>query len=129
MKHRDEALKKIPPNVDKLIKDLNHQMGDNMERMERANEQFTTKVNITDFELQVKRKLDCDVFFRVFPEDISPSETLRNMMKVQSEMLSKRVIEMVKLWDQKICNLRNELNIQGLKARLNKMAIKEEIDY
>jgi hypothetical protein len=51
MKHRDEALRKIPPNVDKLIKDLNQQMGDNMERMERANEQFATKVNIKDFEL------------------------------------------------------------------------------
>ena len=35
---------------------------------------------------------------------------------------------MVKLWDQKICNLRNELNIQGLKVKLGKMANKEEVN-
>ena len=49
------------------------------------------------------------------------------MVRVHSEALSKRVIEMVKLWDQKIVNLRNELNMEGVMRRLGKMAQKEDV--
>lgn len=35
---------------------------------------------------------------------------------------------MVKLWDQKIVNLRHELNMDGIQRRLGKMALKEELE-
>jgi hypothetical protein len=55
------------------------------------------------------------------------TETIKQMVRVHSEALSKRVIEMVKLWDQKIVNLRNELNMEGVMRRLGKMAQKEDV--
>lgn len=36
-------------------------------------------------------------------------------------------MNMVKLWDQKIFNLRSELNMGGLYAKLKKFSNKEEV--
>jgi hypothetical protein len=49
-------------------------------------------------------------------------------VRIHAEALNKRVIEMVKLWDFKIVNLKAELNVDGLNRRLNKMALKEDFE-
>ena len=56
-------------------------------------------------------KLDADIFTRVFPKDKQPGEHLKTLIKNETENFNERVLNMVKLWDQKITNLRSELNI------------------
>jgi hypothetical protein len=75
----------------------------------------------------IETKLNSDIFYRVFPPEQPATDTLKALVRVHSEALSKRVIEMVKLWDQKIVNLRSELNMEGIQRRLGKMVLKEDV--
>ena len=49
------------------------------------------------------------------------------MIKNETESFNERVLNMVKLWDQKIANLRSELNIQSIYRKLNTFPKKEEV--
>ena len=76
----------------------------------------------------MKTKLDLDHFNKVFPPVRPALETLRQYIKRETETFNDRVLNMVKLWDQKISTLRAELNIQGIYRKLNKFPEKEEIE-
>ena len=56
-----------------------------------------------------------------------PAEHLKSMIKTETEAFNERVLNMVKLWDQKIANLRSELNIQSIYRKLNTFPKKEEV--
>lgn len=111
MKKRDESIAKIPPNVDDTIKNIKSEMNAQLESFAELKLSFEKKVDREEFKAAVDTKLDSEKFLRVFPADVPATDTLKNMIRVNSEQLSKRVFEMVKLWDQKIVNLRGELNI------------------
>ena len=68
-KERDEALKKVPSNVDKIIKDIMQEMDIANERMDKIDKDFQLKVSVEDFDAKLLRKLDCDIFNRIFPPD------------------------------------------------------------
>ena len=92
-------------------------------------DRFDHKVDRSEFKTGIAPKLDAEIFHRLFPRETPPSDTLKQLVRVHAEALNKRVIEMVKLWDQKIVNLRGELNIQGIKKRLDRMALKEDLSF
>lgn len=79
--------------------------------MEVCEGQFAGKVDKTEFEEQLATRIPNSEFYKVFPKEVPPQDTFKMMVRIHSEALTKRVIEMVKLWDQKIVNLRSELNI------------------
>ena len=49
------------------------------------------------------------------------------MIKNETESFNERVMNMIKLWDQKISNLRSELNIQSIYRKLGTFPRKEEV--
>lgn len=50
------------------------------------------------------------------------------MIRGETESFNERVLNMIKLWDQKISNLRSELNIQSIYRKLGTFPRKEEVD-
>ena len=50
------------------------------------------------------------------------------MIKTETHKFNQEVRNMVKLWDQKISNLRGELNIHGIYRKMSKLAEKEELE-
>ena len=72
-------------------------------------------------------KLDIEIFAKVFPMNKQPSEHLKSLRKQEAANFNDRIVNMIKLWDQKIANLRNELNIQGIYRKLEKFPKKEEV--
>ena len=70
----------------------------------------------------MKKKIDVETFRKVFPEGKSPADHLRNMIKNETESFTVEIRNLVKFWDQKITNLRSELNLHGLYLRISKLA-------
>lgn len=50
------------------------------------------------------------------------------MIKAETDAFNERIMNMVKLWDQKISNLRSELNIQSIYRKLGTFPKKEEVE-
>ena len=48
-------------------------------------------------------------------------------LNFSAESFNERVMNMIKLWDQKISNLRSELNIQSIYRKLGTFPRKEEV--
>ena len=89
-------------------------------------EKFETKIDIDAFNQNLKTKLDTEVFLRVFPLSKSPQETIAALIKKETESFNERVLNMVKLWDQKIATLRSELNIKAIYKKLTKFIEAED---
>ena len=65
---------------------------------------------------------------KVFPKSKEPSEHLKVLIKTETTNFNDRIMNMVKLWDQKISNLRNELNIKSIYRKLKTYTSKEEVE-
>ena len=50
------------------------------------------------------------------------------MIKGETDSFNESVLNMIKLWDQKICNLRSELNIESVYRKLRTLCKKEDLD-
>ena len=49
------------------------------------------------------------------------------MVKNETDGFNERVMNMIKLWDQKIANLRSELNIESIYRKLGTFPKKDEV--
>ena len=49
------------------------------------------------------------------------------MIKKETDSFNERVMNMIKLWDQKIANLRSELNIESIYRKLKTFPKKEDV--
>ena len=81
---------------------------------------YETKLDSEEFHKGLRTKLDIEAFIKVFPTNKTPQETLNTMIQKQTESFNERVLNMVKLWDQKIATLRTELNIKAIYRKLTK---------
>ena len=102
-------------------------MEDTVKRCDDVDVAFDRKLDKNDYKRTMKTKLDAEVFLRVFPAHVPPIEILKGMIQKENQAFNAQVMNMVKLWDQKITNLRSELNISGLYTKLKKFSIKEEV--
>lgn len=75
----------------------------------------------------VSAKLDTSIFATVFPVHKQPTEHLKSLIGSEIKPFSEQIMNMVKLWDNKIVNLRNELNIQSVYRKLDQFAKKDEV--
>ena len=128
MKLRDEALKRVPSNTHQILKDLNSKMDKTMKHVDTVDSKFVSKIDITEVEKLMGTKLDNETFAKIFPANKQPQEHLKNLIRGETESFNERVLNMIKLWDQKISNLRSELNIQSIYRKLGTFPRKEEVD-
>ena len=98
-----------------------------MKRINQVDKKFDQKIDTTEVHALLDLKLDRSVYYEVFPRGKSPQEMISKMVKLSTEDFNERILNMIKLWDQKISNLRSELNIQGLYRKLQKFPLKEEV--
>ena len=82
-----------------------------MKHVDAVDAKFDMKIDTKAAESLLNQKLDIEIFAKVFPMNKQPNEHLKSLIKVETESFNERVLNMVKLWDQKIANLRSELNI------------------
>ena len=82
-----------------------------MKHVDNVDTKFVSKIDTEEVEKLLLTKLDNDMFAKVFPINKQPQEHLKNMIRGETESFNERVMNMIKLWDQKISNLRSELNI------------------
>lgn len=99
LKHQNEAVRKIPPNVDKTVRDVQKEIAACVEAVKELGAKFDIKADRDEVKAWIEPKLNSDIYFRLFPPEQPAVDTLKQMIRVHSEALSKRVIEMVKLWD------------------------------
>ena len=125
MKSRDEALKKVPPNCTQLLKDLNKKCDGNTERVDDMFESLQDKVDSAEFEEEMSKKLNADRFYLMFPKGRTPQDHLKAMISFETSKFNDEIRNTIKLWDQKISNIRSELNIHGLYRKMNKLVDKE----
>ena len=128
MKLRDEALKRVPSNTHQILKDLNAKMDKTMKHVDTVDSKFVSKIDTTEVEKLLATKLDNETFAKIFPANKQPQEHLKNLIRGETESFNERVLNMIKLWDQKISNLRSELNIQSIYRKLGTFPRKEEVD-
>ena len=122
MKNRDDALKRVPPNCAKILKEMRQEMKEINQRCDEVEGQFTNLVSVSKYEVDMKKKIDVETFKKVFPNVNSPAEHLRDMIKAETMSFTHEIRNLVKLWDSKITNLRSELNLHGLYRRISKLA-------
>ena len=79
--------------------------------MVKIDAKFEGKLNRSELGELLEEKLDAELFTKAFPKGREPQEHLKQLVKIETENFNERILNMVKLWDQKISNLRNELNI------------------
>ena len=95
------------------------------QRCDEVEGSFSTLVPKEQFEKDMRKKIDVATFKKVFPDGKSPSDHLREMIKVETAAFTFEIRNLVKLWDSKITNLRSELNLHGLYRRISKLAKNE----
>ena len=125
MKARDEALKRVPPNCAGVLKEMRQEMKEINQRCDEVEGSFCTLVPKEQFEKDMRKKIDVETFKKVFPDGKSPSDHLKEMIKVETAAFTFEIRNLVKLWDSKITNLRSELNLHGLYRRISKLAKNE----
>ena len=86
-------------------------MDKTMKHVDGVDLKFVSKIDTSEVEKLMLTKLDNEVFAKVFPHNKQPQEHLKGMIRGETESFNERVMNMIKLWDQKISNLRSELNI------------------
>ena len=127
MKARDEALKRVPPNCAGVLKQMREEMKQLNSRCDDVEGGFSKLVSLEKLQVDMKKKIDVETFRKVFPEGKSPADHLRNMIKNETESFTIEIRNLVKFWDQKITNLRSELNLHGLYLRISKLAKTEQM--
>ena len=128
MKARDEAFRKVPSNTQQILRDLNIKMDETQQHVASVDAKFVAKVDKIELVDLLNEKLDTEHFVKVFPKSKEPSEHLKQLIKNETTNFNERILNMVKLWDQKISNLRNELNIQAIYKKLKTFTSKEEVE-
>lgn len=121
MKERDEALKKIPPNLEGLVKQIQKASKESQGRMNLMDQTMLTKVDKKEMKTALSEKLDDYLFYRAFPKGTAPKDYLKGMIKEDTDLITERVFELVKHWDIKMVTLRKDMNIEGIYKRLDTM--------
>ena len=71
------------------------------------------------------KKLDSAKFYLMFPNGRTPQDHLKAMISFETSKFNDEIRNTIRLWDQKISNIRSELNIHGLYRKMNKLVDKE----
>ena len=99
-----------------------------MAHVDKQDAKIDAKVDMDALDELLDPKLDTHQFYKVFPQNKEPKEVLRVMIKGETDSFNESVLNMIKLWDQKICNLRSELNIESVYRKLRTLCKKEDLD-
>ena len=99
-----------------------------MKHVDSVDSKFASKIDQTEVEKLMLTKLDNETFAKIFPANKQPQDHLKNLIRGETESFNDRVLNMIKLWDQKISNLRSELNIQSIYRKLGTFPKKEEVE-
>ena len=91
-------------------------------------ESLQDKVDKLDFEDDMAKKLNADTFFRMFPRGRTPQDHIKAMISFETSKFNDEIRNTIKLWDQKISNIRSELNIHGLYRKMSKFLDKESFN-
>lgn len=77
-------------------------------------------MGVTDFQSHLQLKLDLAAFERWFPtkECEDPKDFFKGLITKEIDLLQKNILDMVKLWDQKLVKMRSELNITSVVKRI-----------
>lgn len=67
-------------------------------------------------------KLDQEQFFKWFPKDVLPADYFQSFIKKESDILQKNILDMAKMWDQKLVKLRQDMNIHAIVKRIGEKA-------
>ena len=114
MKERDEALKKIPTNLESMVNSIQKTAKEQSEKMQEIRFSMESKADKKQMKIDMADKLDCNLFYRAFPHGQAPIDFMKGLIKEQTDEITQRVFEMVKHWDIKLVTLRKDLNIQGV---------------
>lgn len=71
--------------------------------------------------------MEKETFYKVFPKSKAPLDHLKLMIKVETEGVSNRVMDLVKLWDQKLVTLRREMNLNAIHKKMRTFADLEAV--
>lgn len=99
-----------------------------MNHVDSVDAKFGQKLDVQEAQTLLDEKLDSKMFMTVFPANKSASDTLKNLIKTETEAFNERAINMIKLWDQKISNLRSELNVSAIYKKMGTFPRKDEVN-
>jgi hypothetical protein len=82
------------------------------------------------FKGELAKKLDASHFEKWFPDShkTEPRDFFKLMVNSEVEWVQKSILDMVKMWDQKLVKLRNEMNIQSIVKRIGEKADTTEVN-
>ena len=117
---REEAIKKVPKNMDQIIAELRKHIDEHKKTHHTLNTSLQSKMSVTDFQSHLQLKLDLAAFEKWFPtkEYEDPKDFFKGLITKEIDLLQKNILDMVKLWDQKLVKMRSELNITSVVKRI-----------
>lgn len=121
---REEAIKRVPANVDTLLSEMNIKIGEVKNFANSLEDVLNNKIELDYFKGEMLKKLDVTVFEKWFPDSqkTEPRDFFKSMINSEVEWVHKSILDMVKMWDQKLVKLRNEMNIQSIVKRIGEKA-------
>ena len=91
MHKRDEALKKVPLNINDTLNAIQQQINRNSDRISAAEIDLKVKVSKAQLETDLRTKLDVTKFTELVPEGTTPkqyfSELLTEAIKTNGDMM------------------------------------------
>jgi Skp family chaperone for outer membrane proteins len=129
MKERDEALKKIPPNVQEIIKDMKERVSKVNKEMTGFNAKLDDKVSTTKLKKDMKRKMDIEAFQKTFPKDMAPIDFLRGLIYESTHEVQENVKNMMQHWDGKLVQIRKDLDTKIIYKRMESFAEKFQVEH
>ena len=126
---REEAIKRVPQKVDQILSDLDKKIQDGKLFSEQIQLALTQKLGVQDFKQEMNAKLDITTFDKWFPPQYQsePKEYFKVMITSEMEWVQKSIMDMVKLWDQKLVKLRNDMNISNVVRRIGDKAEQTDV--
>lgn len=128
MKERDEALKKIPPNVQEIIIGMKGDVAKSNKEMKKLSDFLDDKVSNNQLKKLMKKKLDVESYQKTFPKDQAPIDFLRGLIYDQTHEVQENVKTMMQHWDTKLVQLRKDLDTKIILKRLESFAEKYEVE-
>jgi len=62
----------------------------------------------------MRKKLDKNELYEIFPKAIEPAEWLRTMVRQEAAVVQDEILEKLRQWDLKLVHFRQQVNIHGL---------------
>lgn len=128
MKERDEALKKIPPNVQEMIKKMKEDVLASNKETKKLSDFLSEKVSNAQLKKLMKKKLDIDQYQKTFPKDQAPIDFLRGLIFDSTHEVQENVKNMMQHWDTKLVQLRKDLDLKIIYKRMEAFAEKFDVE-